>query len=157
MSAANNVNEFLEWALKYAALGFRVVPITPEAKAPPLIADWTRRASTDPAQIRQWWTKWPNANIGLMPREGEICVDIDPRNGGDPALLQLPTNTPTQRTGGGGWHYIVRVDPDAILPKLPGVDYKLPGKGYFLAEPSIHPDTGAVYAWGPSKEGETRH
>src|SRR4051794_10601547 len=35
-----------------------------------------RDASTDPAQITVWWTRWPNANVGV--RTGElIVIDLD--------------------------------------------------------------------------------
>ena len=41
-------------------------------------------ASTDAEQISQWWSLWPDANIGLVTgrRSGLLVVDVDPRHGG---------------------------------------------------------------------------
>jgi hypothetical protein len=79
--------DFLTYALKYAQkLGLRVIPLVPGKKIP-LIPDWPNEATTDEAKIREWWTRWPNANIGIVTgryRDGYfIVLDFDPRNGGD--------------------------------------------------------------------------
>src|SRR5215204_1014199 len=36
-----------------------------------------RDASTDPLKIKRWWTKNPNANVGVATGEGFVVVDID--------------------------------------------------------------------------------
>ena len=46
-------------------------------------------ATTDPEQIRQWWTQWPDANVGVATGGGLVVVDIDPRHGGDDGLDEL--------------------------------------------------------------------
>jgi len=39
-------------------------------------------ATTDPAQIRRWWTAWPDANIGIATGpSGLIVIDVDDREG----------------------------------------------------------------------------
>ena len=45
-------------------------------------------ATTDEATIRQWWTDWPDANIGFATgaASGIVVLDIDPRHGGDKTL-----------------------------------------------------------------------
>lgn len=48
-------------------------------------------ATKDTDVIRQWWTQWPDANIGIATGavSGIVIVDIDPKNGGDLTLDQL--------------------------------------------------------------------
>jgi hypothetical protein len=60
----------LEHALALAARGFKVFPIKPGQKAPPLLAGWPERATSDPAVIAEYWAPEPNANIGIH------CVDM---------------------------------------------------------------------------------
>jgi hypothetical protein len=98
------------------------------------------------------WDDNPTANIGIAidvgALEGVRVVDIDPKNGGH--LRSLPgviPDTPTQITGSGGWHFLVRW-PSGSRPKtklLPGVELLGPGR-YFVAAPSIHPN-GSRYTW----------
>lgn len=135
----------LEAARRCADADYAVVPLHPRDKRP-RVKNWTECASTDPAQLERWFTKWPDSNLGLMPPEGCIVIDVDPRNGGNADLLRLPKNTPTQRTGGGGWHFVVRVEPGVELPALSGVDYIHPGRQQFCAWPSVHPN-GKRYEW----------
>jgi hypothetical protein len=82
-----------------------------------------------------------------------LAVDVDPRAGGDDDLAELEHTfgelpaTPTQLTGGGGLHYILK-RPDGVnfRGKLAGgIDIK--ADGYIIAAPSIHPDTRRAYAW----------
>jgi hypothetical protein len=145
-------NDFLAYALWYAKLGFRVIPLKERAKEP-LIADWPNKATTDEATIRGWWRKWPKANIGIATgryRDGYFCVlDFDPRHGGnwygDVGEDILPP-TWVVHTGGGGRHYYYKtleLLPSAKLPD--GVDLKGDG-GYVVAPPSIHPE-GEPYVW----------
>jgi hypothetical protein len=158
----------LDAALKYALRGFRVLPLNgiragvctcgdTDCRSPgkhPLTAHGATEASADEMTIRGWWSKWPTANIGLaMGDAGCVALDVDTRNLGHlswEALIQangaLP-ETPTQRSGN-GWHYLVRIDTDAVRRcrgKLaPGIDVK--ANGYIVAEPSIH-HSGRRYAW----------
>jgi len=36
-------------------------PFTPRARLP----DWRQRATAEPAALFAWWTRWPNANVGV--------------------------------------------------------------------------------------------
>jgi len=50
---------------------------------------WTAEdvASSDPAQIREWWTSAPLANVGIAVKtSGLLILDVDPRHGGWGAL-----------------------------------------------------------------------
>jgi hypothetical protein len=48
-------------------------------------------ATTNFAQIRRWWMRWPTANVGgAMGREMHlVALDFDPKNGGDLSLNDL--------------------------------------------------------------------
>jgi hypothetical protein len=81
----------LQNALAYAARGWPVFPCHPETKQPLVKGDrdaggslipnsgGVKKASIDPDQIREWWTRWPNAMIGLPTGKaiGAFVVDID--------------------------------------------------------------------------------
>jgi Bifunctional DNA primase/polymerase, N-terminal len=67
----------LEWA-RYR----KVFPCWPRGK-PPMIKGGFLKATQDPALVQQWWTQWPNANIGLPTghENGIIVVDPDGEEG----------------------------------------------------------------------------
>lgn len=70
-----------EWAQRWAAEGFFVFPCEPNAKVPK-VEDWPNRATRDPSVIAEWWTRWPDANIGAHPgASGHAVLDIDEKSG----------------------------------------------------------------------------
>ncbi len=136
--------DFLTYALGYAQkLGLRVIPLKPGTKEP-LINDWPNKATTDEGQIREWWKKWPNANIGIVTgryRDGYFCVlDFDPRNGGnwwDEVGEDVLPPTWVVHTPSGGRHFYYETDAPLRNAKLEaGVDLKGEG-GYVVAPPSF--------------------
>src|SRR5260221_7379568 len=48
----------------------------------PRITDWTSRATNDPEQIKEWWAKWSQANVGLLTgrRSGNFVLDVDDKH-----------------------------------------------------------------------------
>lgn len=146
----------LVYALAYAARGWPVFPLVPGAKVPviPKPKDgkggW-HLATTDAAQIRAWWQRWPRANIGMPSgaRSGVVIVDEDPRNGGNVSALHLPP-TYTAHTPSGGRHFYYR-HPGGHVPKdntgrlAKGVDALADG-AYVVLPPSILAD-GTRYTW----------
>ena len=74
----------LDYALAYAGAGYRIIPANGKI---PLVEHGAHDASAEEATLRQWWAKWPTANIGLV-LDGFVAIDIDPRNGGDVAQLR---------------------------------------------------------------------
>ena len=136
--------DFLSYALGYGQkLGLRIFPLVPGKKIP-LIPNWQNEATTDETKIREWWTKWPNANIGIVTgeyRDGFFCVlDFDPRNGGgwwDDVGEDVLPETWVVHTPSGGRHYYYRTLERLRSAKLQhGVDLKGNG-GYVVAPPSI--------------------
>jgi len=144
-------------ALDYAARGWHVFPIEPNHKGEKvpdpshpkgkrgthLLAHGHLEASSDPAQVRRWWMRYPDANIGLyLAASGLVAVDADlykPECQWGPFSegLDLP-DTLMQRSARGGIHYIFRAAPGEEfrdeIAGCAGVDVK--HKGYILLEPS---------------------
>ena len=170
-----------EAALAYADRGWRVFPVfemledgtcacgNPECPEErwgkhPRISEWQRNATTDHEQIREWWSRWPDANIGCLTGKasGIVVIDVDIPEGhpekpdGTTSIEtfiedvgELPA-TATVRTGSGGLHYYF-LYPDAEVDlrnrtdALPGVDVRGNG-GYVLVPPSNH-KSGGHYEW----------
>ena len=122
-------------------------------------------ASTDVDQVREWWARWPNANIGLVTGKpsGVIAIDIDPAKGGvttwaDAHAGQEMPATRESQTGGGGRHILYRHPLNGTVIKTgtnvlgPGVDVRGDG-GYIVVPPSIHL-SGHRYVWHDI-DGET--
>ena len=67
-------------ALSYACKGWKVFPISPNLKTPlaALAPQGHKNATSDQTTIEQWWSAYPNANIGLnLEASGLVCVDVD--------------------------------------------------------------------------------
>jgi hypothetical protein len=149
-------NPLLRAALFYALrLGWPVFPLKPKAKEP-LTKHGFKDATTNEAQIRAWWAKWPNANVAIRTGEKFWVLDVDPRHGGDQSLMQLVaqhgalTDTLQQTTGGGGQQYLYEIPAHQKIGCLTkvwdGIDVRGEG-GYIVCPPSIHPDTHKPYIW----------
>lgn len=122
----------------------------------PRIVDWPNQATTDPATIRQWWTRWPGANIGIPTGKASrfFVLDGDPRNGGDDTLRELEAkygalpSTVESQTGGGGFHKLFKY-PGPIKSGAGvlghGLDIRGDG-GYIVAPQSLHA-SGRRYEW----------
>lgn len=155
-----------DWALKYADMGLAVHPLIPprlggdKPGKRPYLKGWQHLASTDPVQIEEWWSKWPDANIGIVTgvRYGGLVVidlDIDEDTGknGYEVLRdwqrihgELP-DTCQSITGRGGYHYLYRdsAEHKSKVDLYDGVDIRAEGT-YFVAPPSLH-ENGRKYEW----------
>ena len=135
-------------ALGYAQRGWRVFPLQAgtkgsdrDGRSTHLLSDGYLGASDDPTLIRQWWTRWPEANIGLsLAASGLVALDPDlykPDCAWEHFVRDrvLP-DTLIQRSARGGRHYLLAADPEArFAGKLcDGVEIK--HRGYILLEPS---------------------
>jgi hypothetical protein len=150
------VRDFLTYALGYGPkLGFRVIPLRPGKKTP-LIDDWPNKATWDEAQIREWWRKWPDANIGILTgryRDGYfIVLDFDPRHGGnwwDDVGEDILPPTWVVHTPNRGRHFYYRTPETFRCEKLPdGLDLRGEG-GYVVTPPSllIDDEKGYIGDW----------
>lgn len=139
----NDKPNMLKAALAYAEKGYEIFPCSGKR---PLTRNGFKDASSDPDQIRKWWKKWPNANIG-MPTTGRVVIDFDKGKGGEDSRTDLETEyeelplTLTHRTGGGGLHYIYDNPTGEKVTSVnglrEGVDRKADG-GYIIMPPSLH-------------------
>lgn len=147
----------LEEALALEALGWSIIPIQEGSKKPAF--DWkmwqSRRAS--PEQIRHWWEKNPNYNIGVVTGRisGLVVVDFDTKKGMPDAvtIAKAYPHGPLQRTGGGGIQVFVKHPGHEIVNNVGlfnpdtrhDVDIRADG-GYVVVAPSTHP-SGGRYEW----------
>jgi len=68
----------------HAARGLAVFPLAPGAKVP-AVEDWQHSATTDPAQITQWWYEAPyNIGVATGP-SGLLVIDLDRLKPGETA------------------------------------------------------------------------
>lgn len=106
MSLKHNM---LEIALMYKnKLGFSVFPCTKEKKSRVKWLEFQKRLPTD-EEIIGWWTKWPDAMIGvatgklsnliLMDADSEAAIDTYHE------YFKKGIETPTVITGGKGYHF----------------------------------------------------
>ena len=97
----------LEYALEWAARGFRVFPLPPNGTVPSAEwKGWPDWATTDPALIRAWW-EGTDQNIAVCTT-GLLVVDVDTKKGrgGMRSWMELHGgfDTLTVKTKSGGYH-----------------------------------------------------
>ncbi|RMH15042.1 MAG: DNA primase [Gemmatimonadetes bacterium] len=141
-------------ALAYARAGWRVFPVRARGKRP-LTPHGHHDATTDAGAIRDWWTRWPRANVGLPVPAGIVVLDLDSAE----ALqrlkardLDLPSTV--RATTGRGVHLWYRTGKAAVRNRVglfDGVDVRAAG-GYVVVPPSVHP-SGSVYRWDVALDG----
>lgn len=145
----------LKAALRYAELGWPVLPLEPRAKLPigRLVPNGVINATTNEYTLNKWWREVPDANVGISC-ESLLVVDVDPRNDGYATLERILDEhghlepCPIVSTGSGGRHYFFeRPESDELRGKLgEGIDLVHGRNRYVVAAPSIHP-CGAEYRW----------
>jgi len=173
VSASSEEDTPLSYALKYASLGWFVLPVwnTDEhgncrcgkrghadghrpGKHPQgvLTPHGLNDASNDPEVIRGWFTRDPEAGVGIqMSRSGLVALDVDPRNGGDKTLEDLETehgvlySNCEASTQGGGIHRLFKAEEGADYGKTLGAGIDLIHSTYICVEPTR--GESGVYRW----------
>jgi hypothetical protein len=154
-------------AQSYAARGWRVFPLhsitldgldifctcgrkdCSSAAKHPRLQHGVLEASSDPLTVGEWWTRWPDANVGLATGVGSgiYVIDLDGPDAVEAwADLGLPNGW--RSVTGNGLHLVY-----SIAEPLPSTHWKL-GRGidsrgdggYIVAPPSRH-RSGKTYAW----------
>ena len=132
------------------------MPVRPHGKVPCIAWQEFQDRHASEEEIRRWFARWPDANVGIVtgPVSRLVVVDVDPAHGGEDSLREWQErNGPLPPTlevisGGGGRHlYFQSADP-ALRNRvglIPGIDLRARG-GLVVAPPSIHP-SGACYRW----------
>ncbi len=162
-------SRLLDAATELAREGLYVFPLAPRTKIPRSGSSGFRDATTDIAQIRDWWNTDPQANIGVRTT-GLAIIDADLYHPGSEEswgrLLDrtrsdsLPV-TWVSRTGRGGTHhwyslaapedrflkngYTSSLPIDGEIVRLPHIDMKCCGGSYVVAPPSEVPE--GLYVW----------
>jgi hypothetical protein len=117
-----------------------------------LVPHGVKDATCNRARVLAWWTRHPQANIGLATGHRFDVLDVDGPAGAQAirelaATHGLQSSGPVVRTGGGGWHYYLA--PTGLgnaHPRDPEhVDWRGRG-GYVVAPPSRHA-SGHPYQW----------
>jgi hypothetical protein len=154
-------------ALRYAALGWRVLPLhTPDPAGDcscqrencakpgkhPRSRHGVRDATTCAETIDLWWSTWPDANVGLATGD-LLVIDIDGA-AGRVSLQRLqrengPLPTTLEATTARGRH-LYFMSPSQLLRNSAGrlgdgLDVRGHG-GYVVAPPSLHAN-GHRYRW----------
>ena len=158
------MSEFLDAALLYASLGWRVFPLMPKSKDPATPHGF-HDATTDVDKIKQWWAVDSRYNVGIATGEGLCVIDVDDKPDkhvvlGSDMLRDWEldhgdiSETICAKTGTGGMHYyfdVGNVKIQSCQSDTIFIDLRCDG-GYIVAPPSIHPDTGMRYEWDISPE-----
>ena len=143
--------DILTAALEYEFLGFSIIPCdqikTPKIRWLP----YQKKAAAE-KEIKEWWGKWPDANVGIVtgPISGIYVIDIDSPEGKEaikPFISDSPV-PPTVNTPKGGQHLYYKypeIDLGNTTRLIKDCDSRGFG-GYVMAPPSIG-ENGRVYSW----------
>ncbi len=124
-------------ALEYRRKGFSVIPLESRGKKP--LIKWSKYQTViaSEQEIINWWSKWANANIGIVTGKISGVAVVDIEKGGSTDGLPI---TITVKTGGGGFHLYYKYPKCGIgnatrIKEL--TDIRGDG-GYVVAPPSMH-------------------
>ena len=150
----NKKSDILQAALRYAEeLSFSVIPVGKDKK--PLIK-WEsfQKRKAVPAEIQDWWQKWPDANIGIVTGvvSNLAVIDIDTEEGKKAVQELVPDSLtmPACTTPKGGQHLYFQCPDDKLKNNtkiVTGCDLRANG-GYVVAPPSVN-GSGKGYIWLP--------
>ena len=154
------MSDMLEWAVDYIRMGWSVIPINPEGnpKGKKPLVSWMQFqgvAATE-EEAAEWWSRWPDANIGIVTGSVSNLVVLDLDGKGALKLLRehlggdIPVTAST-KTGKGFHLYYGYSDSDIasrariLTGDSCAMDVRGEG-GYVVAPPSVH-ESGLVYTW----------
>ena len=135
----------------------------------PRIREWQRAASTDPDQITEWWTQWPQAPIAVVTgsRSGLVVPDIDDGEAFRSTGIKSP-ETLMSRTGRGA-HLFYATMPEEVIEKWDAYltpegtltadrssgnkVFEIKAEGSYVIVPPSQHSSGKAYEWvNPSAE-----
>lgn len=156
-----------EAALGYAERGWRVIPLFEPLPSGgcacgnekcaaigkhPRIGNWQNDASSDPDQVRRWWSKWPPANVGGLTGDKFDVLDQDHQE----AIQEVetlwwnhehsdPKSLPSSYTGKGLHTFFAATGMGRHIGFRPGLDW-MGRDGFIVLPPSRHRN-GGLYEW----------
>ena len=133
----------IDYAVKYIEMGLSIFPLKNNTKDGQIIKSWKLEATNDYNQVKYWWGKNTNFNIGIKTGDGLLVIDIDNKNGknGTKIIEEFYDRFPktfTVRTPNGGYHLYYKINksyPNKVN-LYDGIDVRCEG-GYVVAPPSI--------------------
>lgn len=140
--------DMLAAALALVGRCWPVLPCEPGGKAPigALVPNGLYGATLDPELVARWWTRYPNANVGVPTGRTSfdvLDVDVKPTGAGWPAFNRLkaagllPEPFMVVSTPSGGLHaYYVGTDQACGSLKRHFLDFRSAG-GYVVVPPSV--------------------
>ncbi len=161
----NDEFNMLEHALKYADMGFYILPLhypvfnesivtcsctkddcDKSIGKHPIISGGFKSASNNNEQIKTWWQQNPQANIGIATGKISNLVVIDLDCGRDLPPAFPPINSNITVKTAKGFHFYFNY-PEGLAIKSPskllGYDIDIRGDGgYIIAPPSKHQNGG---------------
>lgn len=169
----------VEYALEYLSLGYPVFPVCSplmglhqhrrngkladcalDKRGKNPMTSWkdcqTELPSAD--EVRSWWRRWPDANIGMATGAFSKIIVLD-CDSGEARQLALDRGglekTPAVWTGTPGGTHFWMAHPGYpvtnFVKEIPGTDFRGDG-GYVLLPPSLH-HKGARYRWAENTVG----
>lgn len=143
-------------ALWYASVGLRVLALQPGTKVPLKGSRGCSEATSDPDTIRAWWSRTPDANVGIATGHLVDVIDVDGPAGAatwyremwdaDNIYIGPPILGRVSTPRAGGAHIYITADPARRNGTniVTGVDQRATG-GYVCAPPSSTPN--GTYRW----------
>lgn len=138
-----------EAAVAYARAGWLVLPLRPGAKTP-LTKRGVHEATCDVDRVRDWWRRWPRANIGVATGHVFDVLDVDAPEGFD-SLAELRDGIELQlwpeavETPSGGMHlWTCPTRRGNTAGHRPGLDWR--GRGGYVVVPPSRVE-GRPYRW----------
>jgi putative DNA primase/helicase len=101
------MSDLLTAALSYQRQGFSVIPIQPREKKPLVHWEPYQKQRTTEEEIKVWWSKWPDANVGIVTGaiSGLVVIDLDAVEAKDALKALIPgfdlLSVPRSKTGKG--------------------------------------------------------
>ena len=127
-------------------------PCVPGGKRP-LTEHGLDDATSDPDVIRRWWSRWPDANIGIRTGVTFDVLDLDGADGSDTMRALVaehgrPPRGPASHTPRDGWHVFFRTPARPVGNRarfIDSCDWR-GERGYIIAPPSVGAN-GVPYTW----------
>ncbi len=136
---------------------FSIIPVQPKNKKPFIKWEPYQKEAPSEDQIKVWWDKWPQANIGIVTGalSGLTVIDVDSAAGDEAIEEHLPDSlvTPVARSPKGRHLYFKYQEGITNNVRfLTDCDIRSEG-GYIIAPPSRN-GTGKAYQWAitPKKD-----
>lgn len=173
----------LDYALEYAARGWRVMPLhhiekgvcschkvaCPSPGKHPRIMEPLKQATTDADTVRRWWGIWPDSNVAVVTGAGSGCVvlDVDRKTQGTETLKailaqhgELPERV-LARTGSNGFHLYFQhpgghwpnTQGGPSTPSPIGRGLDFRGDGGYVVAVGSDHISGRKYAWAEPPNG----